>query len=124
MADRSWQNRYLSELAHAREARSADNEGMARVCARRAAGILAEQFLLRREVQIPTHEAYDLLRQLQAMRNFPPQVTETAGKFLMRVDHNHQLPADIDLIAEVDRLYEALAAENPDLWTGEPGEKN
>jgi len=114
MADPSWQYYYLSELELARKARSVENEGMARVCARRAAGILAEQFLLRRGVQIPNQSAYDLLRQLEAMRNLPPQVHEIAGKFLMRVDYNHQLPVDIDLIAEADMLYGLLSAEDPE----------
>ena len=107
----SWRERFRQELAHAEEARASGNEGRARVCARRAAGIVAAEFIRRRGGQPPA-SAYGLLRHLQALPGVSAQVQETAGHFLVRVTTEHNLPMAADLVAEAGWLAEELLGES------------
>ncbi len=59
-----WQNEIRLEFEKAERARARGNEGQARVCARRAAGIAAREYLSRRGEQPRTSSAYDLLKQI------------------------------------------------------------
>jgi hypothetical protein len=96
------------ELANADQARGEGNEGRARVCARRAAGAAIREYF--RLIGQPGGEgsAYDLLRFLQTQQGLPPQVGETAGHLMARVDTHHNLPVDADLLAETRWLVREL----------------
>lgn len=57
----NFQEQIEQEFALAEQARARGNEGQARVCARRAAGIAIREYLTRRGIRPPSASAYDLL---------------------------------------------------------------
>lgn len=103
-----WQQRYIQELARARQARSDGNEGMARVCARRAVGELLGEYFQRRGIPVRTPSAYDRLHLLVSLPDVEAQVKTIAEHFLLRITPEHTLPVEADLIAEADWLAQAL----------------
>jgi hypothetical protein len=67
------------------------------------------------EQPVGTGSAIDLLRLLEARQDLPPGVRETAGHLLARVDENHNLPPQTDLLAETHWLVgelQRLASED------------
>ncbi|MGE5071876.1 MAG: hypothetical protein ACM3MF_00470 [Anaerolineae bacterium] len=101
------------ELERALQARTRGNEGQARVCARRAAGIAARDFLARRGSPPRTSSAYDLLKLLAEDIALPAAIQERAAILTLRVDEEFKLPPGVDLIAEARLLCESLLASPP-----------
>jgi hypothetical protein len=99
---------FETELIRAETARAANNEGMARVCARRAAGMVANAYLHRRGLPSPGSSAYDSLRYLVTLPALPDGVQSIAGHFLLRITPDHTLPVQADLIAEARWLARQL----------------
>lgn len=97
-----------AEFARAGQARSRGNEGQARVCARRAAGIAAREYLSRHGQQPRTSSAYDLLRLVAEDPAIPQGVRDSASRLTLRVDEEFKLPVGLDLIAEARALCDAL----------------
>lgn len=104
----NWADRIRSELSKAEQARIEGNEGMARVCARRAAGIAAGEYLRRRNLLSHPLSAYELLKYLQSLPDISPNIREVAGHFLLRITQDHTLPVEADLIAEARWLAREL----------------
>ena len=100
----NWKLSYLAELEQAEQARQAGNEGMARVCARRAAGIIVAEYLYRQDLPTLGPSAFDRLNYLIAMPGTSAENRAIAGNLLLRVDKDHNLPIDVDLIAEARKL--------------------
>lgn len=102
-------NTIQNELTKAKEARAQNNEGMARVCARRAAGMAAKLYWQRQGIQSLDPSAY---HQLQLLQNSPGVLSHRAyqaiERLLMRVDTEFHLPDEIDLIEEAAILAEIL----------------
>jgi hypothetical protein len=103
-----WEISYQQELEGARAARLVGNEGKARVCARRAAGLLIAEYIRRKGLPPPGPSAYDLIRYLNGLPELPPGVTHVTGHLLLRINPDHSLPVEADLIAEVEWLKSAL----------------
>ena len=99
---------FQRELDHGRNARRENNEGMARVCARRAAGILVRAYYESKGVDLPGASALNHLRALATAPDEPRGVQEVARHFIRQIDHDHVLPEGIDLLAEVEWLRSAL----------------
>jgi hypothetical protein len=99
------------ELENARRARLEGKEGMARVCARRAAGAAARDFLTRRGVRLWTASAYDALRALEHFHGLTPDLRSAASRLTLRVTDKFALPSDIDLIADAQTLITGLTAD-------------
>ena len=95
-----WENQFQTELLQAETARSEGNEGKARVCSRRAAGIIVGEFFRRRGGDQPGPSAYDRLKFLRQQPGISQDIREVAGHFLVRITSEHKLPVDADLIAE------------------------
>lgn len=81
---------------------------MARVCARRAAGIAAGAYLDERDYGKPGSSAYDRLRNLCEIPDISPRIRQAAERLLIRVTPEHALPVQADLIAEAHWLAEFL----------------
>ena len=106
-----WKTTFDTEIRRATDARLAGNEGMARVCARRAAGVLVGEYLKRRGIDPGTPSAYDQLLYLSGLPGISPQVAQTTHLLLMRITPEHTLPEEADLIAEALRLRQELVGE-------------
>ncbi len=100
-----------AEFQKAEQARARGNQGQARVCARRAAGIAARDFLSRQGVPPRTSSAYDVLRLLVDDPTVPTNVKEAALRLTLRVDEEFQLPPGVDLLAEARTVCEALSGK-------------
>ena len=103
----------LQEFERAELARSRGNEGQARVCARRAAGIAARAYLTRRGESVRTPSAYDLLNVLKDDAHLPPDLKLIADHLTLRVNEEFKLPVNVDLIAEARKFCEELLKIDP-----------
>ncbi len=99
------------ELAQGEKARQEGFEGRARVCARRAAGIAVREYLRLKAILAPGSSAVDLLEALLLVEGIPGEVRQAAQRFLLRVDEDFSLPADIDLLADARWLAQELEKE-------------
>jgi hypothetical protein len=96
------------ELEKAERARQAGNEGRARVCARRAAGLIARDFLARHKQQLRNTNAYAALQALVEFPGLAPDLREAAIHLTTRVDEAFHLPVNVDLIADARKLIGGL----------------
>lgn len=103
-----WRIDFNREIDRAKTARAQRNEGMARVCARRAAGIAIGEYLRLRDFSSPSASAYNRLRFLESLPGIPEGASEPTRCLLLRVDEHHQLPGEVDLINEAERLCSLL----------------
>ena len=96
------------ELARAAEAQQEGNEGMARVCARRAAGKALSAHL----ENFPHPEwgtsAVNRLAGLELDSTMPPDVRQAAARLTARVDKDHQLPFAADPISDAEAIIRHL----------------
>ena len=106
-----WRERASSELIQAEAARHSGNEGKARVCARRSAGHVIGEYLERQSIPVSSASAIVRLQQLASLEDADPQAREIAGHFLLRITPDHNLPVEVDLIAEARWLAEHLLGE-------------
>jgi HEPN domain-containing protein len=95
-----WQAQIELEFEKAEQARARGNEGQARVCARRAAGIAAREYLTRQGIRPSSGSAYDLLNLLKEDLSLPVDLRSIADHLTLRVTEEFKLPVDADLIAE------------------------
>ncbi len=102
-----------TELRLAETARQRGNEGRARVCARRAAGIAARHFLQAHRIPVNDSSAYAVLRTLHDLPDTPADVRQAVSHLLLHVSEDFTLPAEIDLIADARWLIAALASTHP-----------
>jgi len=89
-------------------ARLNQNEGMARVCARRASGWAIKGFLSANKIPIPTPNAFALLNNEKVRSVMPIEVQTTLDHLTQRIDVNHQLPGGIDLLKETNEMIKIL----------------
>ncbi len=107
-SDEDWKKEFEEELQRAETARIAGNEGMARVCARRAAGIVIGEYLRRQGIDFPDPSAYQRLKLLANLSQVSPRAQELARHFLVRITPERLLPIEANLIAEARLLAEEL----------------
>jgi hypothetical protein len=106
MAD--WQSEIQTEFDRAAQARQRGNEGQARVCARRAAGIAVREHLSRQGMRPPSTSAYDLLNLVKEDPGLAPDLKQIADHLTVRVTEEFKLPIDVDLVAEARVFCERL----------------
>ena len=97
-----------NEFERAASARSKGNEGQARVCARRAAGIAIREYLTRQGTRPPSLSAYDLLNLLKEDLRLSPDLKLIADHLTLRVTEEFKLPLEVDLVAEARILCQGL----------------
>lgn len=97
-----------SEFEKAYKARANGNEGQARVCARRAAGIAIRDYYTRKATHLPSRSAHDLLNLIKEEAPLPPDLKLVADHLTLRVTEEFKLPIEADLIAESQALCEWL----------------
>ena len=105
--NQDWYVLYRREIQQASIARTSGNEGMARVCARRAAGVVVEEFLKSRSLD-STQNAYQNLQLLMNLPEVKTEVRLVAQHLLLRVKPDFSLPIKTDLIEEAKWLAHEL----------------
>jgi HEPN domain-containing protein len=103
-----WKDELRRELEQAEAARASGNEGRARVCARRAAGIAAREYLKRIGQPVQTASVLTLLNHIQTQAVLSPDLKQAAAHLTLRVTETFSLPVPTDLIAEASKLCHAL----------------
>ena len=96
------------EFDRAAQARERGNEGQARVCARRAAGIAIREYLTRQGIRPPSSSAYDLLNLIKEDPHLSSDLKQIAEHLTLRVTEEFKLPVDADLVAEARTFCEEL----------------
>jgi HEPN domain-containing protein len=104
----NWQTDIQAEFERAAQARGRGNEGQARVCARRAAGIAVREYLTRRGTRPPSVSAYDLLNMLKDDPLLSSDLRLIADHLTLRVTEEFKLPVNVDLVEEAKRFCEEL----------------
>jgi len=107
-----WKRLFDEEMRQAEKARFDKNEGRARVCARRAAGILIGAYLSRRKIPKPGISVIERFRVLENLPDISTETKQIIHHLLLRVDHEHTLPAAVDLIVEVRQLEQELMSSD------------
>ena len=101
---REWQTAFEAEISAGEKARLQGNEGKARVCARRAAGIVIAEYFKSTGVAVPSSGAYELLRLAFEAPDLPPHAGEICEHLLVRVSPDFSLPLNVDLLDEARKL--------------------
>jgi hypothetical protein len=104
----AWEILYKTEINHAENARSQGKEGMARVCARRAVGIIIGEYFRRNQIPINNPSAYNRLRLIEKMPDISDDLLTLIQHFLVRVSLDYRLPLEVDLIAEAQQIRKVL----------------
>ena len=108
-----WPSKIHAELETGKRAQEEGNEGMARVCARRAAGWAASAFLEEKGVELPAKSGYEKLLFLMDSE----LVSQGSGKHLEALTRSLEKddsksesywPLDINLLEEAEQVIEAL----------------
>jgi hypothetical protein len=95
------------ELQYADQAREFENEGMARVCARRAAGWAIKGYLHDHNLPIPTPTAMDLLQAETIRSIFPENIRELMIHLTQRISLERGMNG-IDLLEDTKKLITYL----------------
>lgn len=104
----NWKTRLHTELERGETARRGGNEGQARVCARRAAGIALREYASRQGISPASASVMDLIRELERDPGLSPSLRTILGNLSRTVDASFRLPPGVDLLHEARELCEAL----------------
>lgn len=111
-----------AELEAAMGARRAGNEGKARVCARRAAGWALGPYIQAQEGTRPSANALWALAWLQGDRGSPGPIREAARRLSTRIDRDHTLPFEEDILTDAVAIVSHFLGEEMDLSEFSGGE--
>lgn len=111
MLNQEWRKLTNRELERARVSRQNGNEGRTRVCARRAAGYIAGEYINRRGLNFTSESALERLRYLYASEETAQEAQNTINRFLVHVTPEHELPMEADLVEDVHLLALQLLGE-------------
>jgi len=108
----SWREKIEAELAKAEHARAGGREGLARVCARRAAGWAVRPYYVGRTGHPPPASALDLLRWFHADPSAPAELRLAAERLTVRVTEDFRLPHADDPLSDARRIVETYREES------------
>ena len=94
------------EMGLAAEARRQGNEGKARVCARRAAGWAVGECFDEDTSQSAPRSAWSILQAVACDVRQPSSVRLAAEHLTLRINTEHMLPDDADLLADAELLIQ------------------
>lgn len=97
-----------NEINNASAARTNGNEGRARVCARRAAGIALREYFMKHSLPVDGLSGYQLMQAFIKLPDIPTSARQNAIKLTLRVTESFNLPVNVDLIDEARSLCEQL----------------
>ena len=99
---------FEAELASAKKSQAEGLDGRARVSARRAVAILFREYFNSHQIQMPSTNAYELIKEFKDLPNISQDIIRVADHFLVKVNEDFQLPNGIDLIEEARWLFDRL----------------
>jgi hypothetical protein len=97
-----------AELSDALVSRENANEGRARVCARRAAGMAIGIYFERNVGERPPQSAYKLLQWFSQREEIPEDLQQSAERLLVRVTPDFELPHQEDPIEDARQIITAI----------------
>lgn len=100
-----------SELQTAHQARREGNEGMARVCARRAAGWAIGRRYAEQVPATATDNAYLLLSWLKEQPTVAASLRRAADRLTTRITEDHELPHPQDPLKDASDIVTAMIEE-------------
>jgi ATP:corrinoid adenosyltransferase len=108
-----WQDKSRQDFARAIKAEAEGNQGLARVCARRAAGWAATAYLTQFEKTLVKPTGYENIQQLvntdlQSVEARPIIARLTSNLETETAEGEEVWPADLNLISDAYRLIELL----------------
>ena len=106
--EQAWEIHFQAEIDQAEKSRSEGNEGMARVCARRAVGIVLGEYFRRNKIPMNSPSAYDRLRFVEKLPGISGDLLTMIQHFLVRVSPDYRLPVEADLVAEAQQIKRTL----------------
>ncbi|MBA3966271.1 MAG: hypothetical protein H0X47_10930 [Nitrospirales bacterium] len=98
------------ELLKAANGLQNGNDGLARVCARRAVALASQHWAEERKLPIWKGDAMHHLRQIQGEHTFPVSVRNAAQRLLTKVTEQTQLPMTTDPITDARIILDHLNA--------------
>jgi hypothetical protein len=104
----NWQDEVLLELQAARKAASENLMGRSRVSARRASGRAVKEYFNELGKKKLTLNFYDLLVEFTREPDLPDDIRTIAHHLCQRVDQDHMLSGNIDLLFEAERLFQFI----------------
>ncbi len=102
----------MVELEKAQKARTEGKEGMARVLARRSAGLAIRKFLARQDHYNSGLSLNDLIKDGEIRKMLPNAVHSTLDRLSTQVGEDYQLPEGMDLIADAQMIISQLSNIN------------
>jgi uncharacterized protein (UPF0147 family) len=98
------------ELTKAAKGIHDGNDGLARVCARRAVALASQHWAEQRHLPTWQGDAMHQLRQIQEETTFPLSVRAAAQRLLTKVTEQAQLPMTTDPISDAHTIIDHLNA--------------
>ncbi|MBA4384672.1 MAG: hypothetical protein C0410_08045 [Anaerolinea sp.] len=102
----------VAELEKAREARQNGNEGMARVLARRAAGLVIREYLQTVDFDLRGLSLNALIKDEQVRKVLPVSIHSALERLSTRIGMDYQFPVDFNLIMDAQNVIEQLSKVN------------
>ena len=105
------------EFAHAERAMASGNEGMARVCARRATGWSIQVWLNNKGIDLGTPSAFDYIQHMREQPDTPDKVMAVLDHMVAKAEHaegsdEHVFPVDLNTFLDEARwLCEQMLGE-------------
>lgn len=111
-----WESRVRQELARGEQAADAGNEGMARVCARRAAGWTVKAYLEAQGLEADRPSALEQIKFLRALDGLDDEVREVLEHMILHLakdepEGESYWPLDANLLEEARWLAGRLFAD-------------
>jgi hypothetical protein len=97
-----------AELSNAQASRMKANEGRARVCARRAAGLAVSIYFEQETTEQPPQSAYRLLQWFSLREEVPEDLRLAAKRLTVRVTPAYELPHKEDPIDDARKIISAI----------------
>jgi hypothetical protein len=104
----SWREQIEQELVKASEGLKNGNDGLARVCARRAVALASQHRAEERNLPAWQGDAIHQLRQIQGETGFPSSVREAAQRLLTKVTEQAHSPMATDPITDAHIILHHL----------------
>jgi hypothetical protein len=104
----SWREKIEQELVKASEGLKNGNDGLARVCVRRAVALASQHWAEQRNLPAWQGDAMHQLRQIQGETTFPLSVREAAQRLLTKVTEQAQSPMTTDPITDAHIILDHL----------------